>query len=299
MTWPAGSTAAPRSDERRRSRRSGGAPARSSPTARRAATGSSRRSTPPGPEPRAGQFYMLAAADGWGSAHGRPYLPRAFSVAEAEARRRRRPARLPGRGGRPGDRAARRASPGRAAVGHRAARPAVLGARASSLRMPPGRSWSAAGIGIAPLAILRRELADRGVPSATLLGFRDRAPLGRGRRALRVLRGPDGERGRPHRPQRLRDRPARGAARGRRRRERRPSTPAGRPAMLEAVRAICAEREVDGRAGHGDADGLRLRRLLRLRGAARRRRLHAPVRGRPGGQRRARSRPPWCRGSGH
>src|SRR5687768_3653458 len=36
-----------------------------------------------GPEPRAGQFYMLAAADGWGQRDGRPFLPRAFSVAEA------------------------------------------------------------------------------------------------------------------------------------------------------------------------------------------------------------------------
>jgi len=37
-----------------------------------------------GPGPRAGQFYMLAG-DGWGGPGGRPYLPRAFSVAEAEA----------------------------------------------------------------------------------------------------------------------------------------------------------------------------------------------------------------------
>src|SRR3954452_19984924 len=37
-----------------------------------------------GPAPLAGQFYMLAAADGWGQRDGRPYLPRAFSVAWAE-----------------------------------------------------------------------------------------------------------------------------------------------------------------------------------------------------------------------
>jgi hypothetical protein len=36
-----------------------------------------------GPEPQAGQFYMLAT-EGWGGPGGRPYLPRAFSVAEAE-----------------------------------------------------------------------------------------------------------------------------------------------------------------------------------------------------------------------
>ena len=36
------------------------------------------------PDPRPGQFYMLAAAEGWGgSADGRPYLPRAFSYARA------------------------------------------------------------------------------------------------------------------------------------------------------------------------------------------------------------------------
>ena len=35
-----------------------------------------------GPEPQAGQFYMLAAADGWGAHDGRAFLPRAISVAE-------------------------------------------------------------------------------------------------------------------------------------------------------------------------------------------------------------------------
>ena len=34
-----------------------------------------------GPEPWAGQFYMLAAAEGWDGAGGRPFLPRAISVA--------------------------------------------------------------------------------------------------------------------------------------------------------------------------------------------------------------------------
>ena len=35
------------------------------------------------PDPRPGQFYMLAAAERWGGAEGRPYLPRAFSYARA------------------------------------------------------------------------------------------------------------------------------------------------------------------------------------------------------------------------
>src|SRR3954466_10389929 len=40
---------------------------------------------PPGPRPRAGQFYMLAAAERWGGGDDeRPFLPRAFSVARAD-----------------------------------------------------------------------------------------------------------------------------------------------------------------------------------------------------------------------
>ena len=39
---------------------------------------------PEGPAPRAGQFSMLAAAEGWGAgADERPFLPRAFSVLRA------------------------------------------------------------------------------------------------------------------------------------------------------------------------------------------------------------------------
>ena len=38
------------------------------------------------PDPRPGQFYMLAAGDRWGGGSGeRPYLPRAFSFARAHA----------------------------------------------------------------------------------------------------------------------------------------------------------------------------------------------------------------------
>jgi NAD(P)H-flavin reductase len=38
---------------------------------------------PDGPLPDPGQFYMLAAERDWGGADGRPYLPRAFSYARA------------------------------------------------------------------------------------------------------------------------------------------------------------------------------------------------------------------------
>jgi len=129
-----------------------------------------------GPQPRAGQFYMLAS-DGWGGLDGRPYLPRAFSVAAAE------PA---GEGV--------RLEFLLEAVGPGTALLAGL-APGDSLHLtgPLGRPFSAphelapgadgavlvgGGIGIAPLALLRRELADRGVPQRTLLGFRDRAHSG-------------------------------------------------------------------------------------------------------------------------
>jgi NAD(P)H-flavin reductase len=38
---------------------------------------------PDGPDPEPGQFYMLAAEREWGGEDGRPYLPRAFSFARA------------------------------------------------------------------------------------------------------------------------------------------------------------------------------------------------------------------------
>jgi dihydroorotate dehydrogenase electron transfer subunit len=38
---------------------------------------------PDGPTPEPGQFYMLAAERDWGGADGRPYLPRAFSFARS------------------------------------------------------------------------------------------------------------------------------------------------------------------------------------------------------------------------
>jgi dihydroorotate dehydrogenase electron transfer subunit len=38
---------------------------------------------PDGPDPEPGQFYMLAAEREWGGDDGRPYLPRAFSYARA------------------------------------------------------------------------------------------------------------------------------------------------------------------------------------------------------------------------
>jgi dihydroorotate dehydrogenase electron transfer subunit len=132
---------------------------------------------PSGPEPDAGQFYMLAAGDGWGQRDGRPYLPRAFSVAEA----------------RPAD-SGLRLDFLVEAVGPGTERLAGLrSGEALWVTGPLGRPFSSpgelvpdaagailvgGGIGIAPLAIWRRQLGERGVAVRTLLGFRDRRHSG-------------------------------------------------------------------------------------------------------------------------
>jgi NAD(P)H-flavin reductase len=130
-----------------------------------------------GPEPAPGQFYMLGAACGWGAEGGRPYLSRAFSVAEAE--RRRDGVRL--------DFLAESIGPGTDRLTSLEAGEGLL------IVGPLGRPFSApselapgaagailvgGGIGIAPLAILRRQLVSAGVPTRTLLGFRDRGHSG-------------------------------------------------------------------------------------------------------------------------
>ena len=104
------------------------------------------------------------AADGWGQRDGRPYLPRAFSVAEARPAERRLAARLPGRGGRarePSGSPALRPGEGLWVTGP-LGRP-FSRARASWRRTRAGAILVGGGIGIAPLAILRRQLAERGV----------------------------------------------------------------------------------------------------------------------------------------
>lgn len=130
-----------------------------------------------GPEPRAGQFYMLAARDGWGQRDGRPYLPRAFSVAEA---------RRVG-GGVQLDFIVEAVGPGTERLAALAPDEGLwitgpLGRPFSPPRElspgAPGAILVGGGIGIAPLAIWRRQLAEAGVPQRVLLGFRDRAHSG-------------------------------------------------------------------------------------------------------------------------
>jgi dihydroorotate dehydrogenase electron transfer subunit len=130
-----------------------------------------------GPEPRAGQFYMLATVEVWGGPSGRPYLPRAFSVAGAE---------VTGDGVRldflvedvgPGTRRLAALREGErlwvtGPLGRPFSRPRDLNPDSAGAILVGG------GIGLAPLAILRRQLAERGVPIRTLLGFRDREHSG-------------------------------------------------------------------------------------------------------------------------
>ncbi len=191
-----------------------------------------------GPDPSAGQFYMLSAP-GWGASGGRPFLPRAFSVAEAER----------GSGGvrldflveavGPGTTALAALAPGdgltvHGPLGRPFADPGDLVADAAGAVLVGG------GIGIAPIAILRRTLAAQGVPVRTLLGFRDEAHSG-GLELFQCqevgLAYEDGQAG--HRgyvtdllEAALKGDDARSAA----------VYACGPPAMLEAVRLICSER---------------------------------------------------------
>ena len=130
-----------------------------------------------GPEPAAGQFYMLSLGERWSGEEGRPFLPRAFSVAAAE----------PARDGVRLDFLVEAVGPGTSRLA------ALEEGDELELTGPLGRPFSAprevsdgaagailvgGGIGIAPLAILRRRLAKAGIPQRVLLGFRDRAHSG-------------------------------------------------------------------------------------------------------------------------
>ena len=130
-----------------------------------------------GPVPAAGQFYMLATEHGWSGDGERPFLPRAFSVAEATS-------------GSAGVRLSfllEDVGPGT----HRLAD--LVEGEGLMLTGPLGRPFSlprelnpdaagailvGGGIGLAPLAIWRRTLAEQGIAERSLLGFRDREHSG-------------------------------------------------------------------------------------------------------------------------
>ena len=194
-----------------------------------------------GPVPAAGQFYMLAAESGWGLEDGRPYLARAFSVADCEAQAGGLRLDFLVHGVGPGTRRLCALEPGErlwihGPLGRPFAPPAALNDGAAGAILVGG------GIGIAPLALWRRRLSDAGLASRVLLGFRDRERSG-GLDLFRCseikLASEDGHQG--HRGYvtdlltvMLEGDDAASAA----------VYACGPPAMLEATRTLCAERGV-------------------------------------------------------
>jgi dihydroorotate dehydrogenase electron transfer subunit len=190
---------------------------------------------PDGPAARPGQFAMLAAAERWGGGDGeRPFLPRAFSVA-----------RVPAAG--EAEFLLEDVGPGTERLCELEAGDDVwllgpLGIGFGLDTLADGRRplLAGGGVGIAPLAILQDELAAGGAElTPALLGFRD-APHAEGAALLRHgarVATDDGSVGLHGRVTELlvqeldRDDHAQVYA-------------CGPPAMLEAVRALCAAREV-------------------------------------------------------
>lgn len=145
-----------------------------------------------GSEPQPGQFYMLATEKHWEQRAQRPFLPRALSVAETgpAANGMRLDFLIEGIG--PGTDRLCELEPGEhvwlnGPLGNSFSAPRELH---QLLDLPdrevdPVRANGAAGailvgggIGIAPLALLRRTFAARNVPARVLLGFRDKAHSG-------------------------------------------------------------------------------------------------------------------------
>jgi NAD(P)H-flavin reductase len=185
-----------------------------------------------GPRPDAGQFYMLSAGTRWGGGEGeRPFLPRAFSVLRART----------GPAGRlelhfliedvgPGTNRLCELEPGDELL--------IVGPLGAGFKAPrDGRRplLVGGGVGIAPLAIWQDELGVGGFGSRVLLGFRDAAHA----RGAALLEHPtvatdDGSVGHHGLVTEVMLGHLDGAE----------VYACGPPAMLEAVRAICAEREI-------------------------------------------------------
>jgi NAD(P)H-flavin reductase len=197
---------------------------------------------PEGPEPLPGQFYMLASERHWAGPGERPFLPRAISVAETG----------PAAAGVRLDFLVEDIGSGTERLCALAPGEGVwvtgpLGnAFSEPRRVRPGAAGAilvGGGIGVAPLALLRRRFSERNVPTRVLLGFRDQTHSG-GLDDLFAccevrLASEDGHAG--HRgyvtdllAAMLAGDDAQSAV----------VYSCGPPAMLEAVRALCAERGV-------------------------------------------------------
>ena len=185
---------------------------------------------PGGPLPRAGQFYMLAAAQRWGGGGDeRPFLPRAFSVLRAREDRLEFMLEAVG----PGTERLCELAPGE---GLHVTGPLGIGFAAPS--EDRHALLCGGGVGTAPLAIWQDELLARGAPAPALLGFRD-ADHAPGATLLHNARVATDDGSHGHRgpvtdllADELDDDP------------RAVVYACGPPPMLEAVRALCAAREV-------------------------------------------------------
>jgi NAD(P)H-flavin reductase len=188
---------------------------------------------PGGPAPRAGQFYMLAAARRWGGGiDERPFLPRAFSVMRARESTLEFMLEAVGPG-------TERLAELDAGDGLHVTGPLGIGFE------EPGDGRRAllcgGGVGTAPLAIWQDALLAAGRPAPALLGFRDaaHAPGATLLHNARVATD-DGSHGH-HGPvtdllsAELDDDPHAVVY------------ACGPPGMLEAVRALCAARSVPSR----------------------------------------------------
>lgn len=129
---------------------------------------------PSGIVPVPGQFYMLSTDRGWTSEDGRPYLPRAFSVATVDlvdgGVKLGFLLHAVGPGTRRIEGMRRGGGDDLLAVGPLGRGFSAPGEVSSSAK---GAILVGGGIGVAPLALLRRRLVERGVPSRVLLGYRD------------------------------------------------------------------------------------------------------------------------------
>ena len=130
-----------------------------------------------GPTPEPGQFYMLASERSWGEGGGRPFLPRAISFAEVAPAKEGIRLDFLVEGVGPGTDRLCELEPGE--------RVWVTGPLGNSFSTPKEVNPEAAGailvgggIGIAPLAIWRRHLVERGIPLRVLLGFRNQQHSG-------------------------------------------------------------------------------------------------------------------------